>query len=377
MTNEMKTMGLKFHRYWRRNKIPVTCLLELTPRCTLDCKMCYVHLTPEQMGDRRELTAEQWIRIIDEALDAGMFTAALTGGECMLHPGFWEILGHLRERGVNTSVNTNAYVLTDAQIERLSQSGVGMVRVTIYGSSPEEYERLTGRADAYERVVENIKKMKAAGLPVSAAATLTKYNYDGFWDVLKLRRELGVPLNMTADLFTPYEETGRNVEDCALSKDEILAFYQKYRRLVRKEPFPNEPITEEPAWLEDAPPVKGMCCGSGQNSFFVHWDGTIAPCVNFRGNLRVQDVGFAAAWEEVKREAAEYPQPVECSHCKLLKVCNPCVFVRHDPKNIHHANLEHCKMMYARYNQGLISLEKQPQTIGGEEISVDSAPDDC
>ncbi len=377
MANETRSMSEQFHRHWRDSKIPITCLLELTPRCTLDCKMCYVHMTPEQMGDRRELTAEQWIRIIDEAVDAGMFTAAVTGGECMLHPGFWEILEHLRKRGINTAVNTNAYALTDADIERLCKTRPGVIRITIYGSCPEEYERLTGRADAYERVVENIRKLKAAGLTVTTAITLTKYNYEGFWDVLKLRRELGVPIRLTMDLIEAYEETGRSVEECSVTREQNLALNLKYRELVGKKLFQNEPITEEPAWLEDAPPVKGMLCGSGKTSFIVHWDGTLAPCVNFRGSVRVQDVGFAAAWEDVKRIAAEYPQPVECSHCKLLRLCNPCVFVRRDPKNIEHANLERCRMMYERYNLGILSLEEQPRTTGSEEVFVAPTPEDC
>ena len=59
-------------KIWRKNQIPVSPYFELTPRCTLDCKMCYVHLTREQMGDRRELTAEQWNQIADEAVKAGI-----------------------------------------------------------------------------------------------------------------------------------------------------------------------------------------------------------------------------------------------------------------------------------------------------------------
>ncbi len=78
----------------RSKHVPLHGSFELTPRCTLNCGMCYVHLQPSQMA-RKELTAGQWISLIDQAADEGMMQAALTGGECMLHPGFRDIVHHL------------------------------------------------------------------------------------------------------------------------------------------------------------------------------------------------------------------------------------------------------------------------------------------
>lgn len=44
--------------------IPISGTFELTPRCNFDCKMCYVHLKPEQIPRHgRELTAKEWLRI--------------------------------------------------------------------------------------------------------------------------------------------------------------------------------------------------------------------------------------------------------------------------------------------------------------------------
>ena len=44
--------------------IPVSGVFELTPRCNLRCKMCYVRLTPEQMTPLgQERTAQQWVEL--------------------------------------------------------------------------------------------------------------------------------------------------------------------------------------------------------------------------------------------------------------------------------------------------------------------------
>ena len=53
--------------------IPVCGTFELTPRCNLQCKMCYIRLTPEQMNPiGRELTATEWLHLARQAHAAGM-----------------------------------------------------------------------------------------------------------------------------------------------------------------------------------------------------------------------------------------------------------------------------------------------------------------
>ena len=62
---------------------------ELTPPCNFDCKMCYVHLTKDQMAkETKLLTVERWKDIMGQAVDAGLMHADLTGGECLSYPGF-------------------------------------------------------------------------------------------------------------------------------------------------------------------------------------------------------------------------------------------------------------------------------------------------
>ena len=376
MADPFVSPSMRMTQHFRMNKIPDTAVLELTPRCTLDCKMCYVHLTPEQMGDRKEMDTKQWLHFIDEAVDAGLLIAALTGGECMLHPGFWEIFRYLREKGVAVSVNTNAFVLTDADIERFLEIVPASIRITLYGASAEDYARLTGHGEAFARVVENIKKLKAAGLRVKLSTTVTKYNYKSYIDILSLAWGLGIPAASTWDLFLPNEDTERTVSDITLTPEQIVELCLAYRKKIGREPFQNPPL-ELPGRLEGVPEIKGMRCGSGRDSYCVHWDGSLGACLNFRGP-RVQDVGFAAAWEAAKQAAAEYPQPVECAVCKLASICTGCVFLRHDPKDPNHVNPEYCKIMLGRYNAGIDRLRGPNDAPDPAELALRSLiPDGC
>ena len=342
---------------WRARQIPVFPYFELTPRCTLDCKMCYVHLTQAQMGERRELSTAQWMQITDEAVEAGMLSVVLTGGECMLHPGFWDIYNHLLDRGVVVSVNTNAFALTDADIARFRERPPVGFRVTLYGASEEGYERCTGHR-AFHRVMENIQKLRDAGLWTVVALTLSRYNIEEFLDIARLARHPGIPLHYVLELTEPNEDTGRHAQDFQLSQAEIVQKMLEICRYENRPIYQNEPITELPKLLPDDPTCVGMRCGSGTTSFVLHWDGRMSPCFEYRNTVRVQDVGFRAAWEETKRLARAFPQPVECETCTLRPICHGCVMDRQDPKNPGHCNPARCRMTIACYNAGLLTLRK-------------------
>ena len=74
-----------FLNFKARDKgIPLSGTFELTPLCNLDCKMCYVHLNQAQIQGAQRLSAEQWKQLMQQAIDAGMMYARLTGASASL-----------------------------------------------------------------------------------------------------------------------------------------------------------------------------------------------------------------------------------------------------------------------------------------------------
>ena len=52
--------------------VPITGSFELTPRCNLNCKMCYVRMNrTEQEKINRLQTAEEWTALAEKLRDAG------------------------------------------------------------------------------------------------------------------------------------------------------------------------------------------------------------------------------------------------------------------------------------------------------------------
>ncbi len=91
---------------------PLSGNFELTARCNFNCRMCYVHLTPEEQRRRgRELTADEWLAIAETARSRGMLFLLLTGGEPLIRPDFRYILTELKKMGLMVSVNSNGSLI--------------------------------------------------------------------------------------------------------------------------------------------------------------------------------------------------------------------------------------------------------------------------
>ena len=101
--------------------IPLSGHFELTTRCNLDCKMCYVH----NNANKNELTAEEWIRIGEEASNRGMMFLLLAGGEPFLRKDFKEIYSALSKMGLMISINTNGSYIDDEMFDFLKHNITG------------------------------------------------------------------------------------------------------------------------------------------------------------------------------------------------------------------------------------------------------------
>lgn len=171
---------------------PFVASFELTPLCNFDCKMCYVHLHKDQMQERKLLTVEQWKRIIDMAVEAGVMYADITGGECLTYPGFKEIYRHLWQRGVRPSVLTNGSLLTNEVVSFFRSFPPRLIQISVYGSNEEAYKRVTG-CEAFEAVMAGIQRLQENGLRYKLIITPSRYMQDDAAALLKLLQDMKVP----------------------------------------------------------------------------------------------------------------------------------------------------------------------------------------
>lgn len=309
----------------RQNKIPLIGQFELSPRCNLDCKMCYVHLDPGQMSGHSVLSVETWKDLIHQAWEAGMMQATLTGGECLMYPGFGELFLYLHSLGCEAAVLTNGVLLDDKRIRFFSEHQPSKIQVTLYGQNDDVYERVTGQR-VFRTVDANIRKAAEAGLPVVIAVTPNAYLGEDALELVEYARGYGRPVTVSHSVFPPREETGRSGQQDDLPIDMQIRIDQAVNAL--------HGIETREIDADRLPPFGGgkhecaecgVSCAGGQSSFAIDWKGTLTPCARFSAiSADALRLGFRNAWDRVSREAGSWPRVPECDGCPYSDVCYNC-----------------------------------------------------
>lgn len=309
----------------REQGVPIHGQFELTPLCNFDCKMCYTHLTQEQMKGHHLLTVQQWKEIIRKAWEKGMYKATLTGGECLTYSGFEEIYLYLHSLGCEVNVLSNGLLMGESWIRFFKEHMPAIIQITLYGNSDEIYENVTGQR-AFEQVCGNIKKIKEAGLPLKISVTPSRYLGEAVFDTLRLAKDLCGNVEVNSGLFTPREETGRAGQDDDLSLDEYIRIYRLLEELDGFEvhEVPDE-VLPEPGGVPPEGIPDGLRCGGGRSCFVVDWKGRMAPCNELEqiGAYPLRD-GFNKAWETINKACNSWPCVPECEVCPYVSVCRTC-----------------------------------------------------
>ena len=342
----------------RKKHIPLHGFFELTPFCNLDCKMCYIHLKNEQLHSNALLPSDSWIKLIDQARNIGMLRVTLTGGECLTYPDFEKVYMYLFQRGIKICLLSNG-VLMDGWIHYFKKYPPASIGITLYGSCDDEYEAVTGHR-VFNKVVDNIKAIKEASLPVSVSITPNSYMSNDYRSLLQTVNDLAVPFQINSSLIKPRPKTGRNKMD--LSIDQYIELY-KLRNEMRNIPIhPVESVEiPEPPHGESSEIVKGITCGAGRSSFTIQYDGTMCPCSGL-DELRTYPLkdGFQFAWNKLNGMAENYLIPKECLECIYHDKCLLCPAM-HKEALPGHCDSRVCSMTKELVKKGLMTV---PSTKG-------------
>ena len=309
----------------REKGIPLNGQYELTPLCNFDCKMCYTHLTKEQMQGKPLLTVDQWKQITDEAYAAGMMRVNLTGGECLTYPGFEELYLYLHSLGIEIRVLTNASLMNDAWISFFRKHPPILIQISLYGGDEETYERVTGH-QMFHAVSANIRKAIKSELPVTIATTPSKYAGAGMLGTIRAAHEFNVPFSIAPYLTDPKELTGRSGQDHELSlEDYVTLFRYRYELEGIELPSANPETLPPPGGPYHECNICGLNCGGGLSSFDIDWQGKMSTCNECRTAYAYPlEEGFLPAWKKIHETAANWPRVPECIDCPYENVCTNC-----------------------------------------------------
>lgn len=298
----------------KENIIPDSGTFELTPLCNFNCKMCYVHLKPEEMKLQGNLrTKEEWINLAKEVRKAGTLFILLTGGEVLTRPDFKEIYEELSKMGFLLTIYTNGYLITEEFAKWLSLNPPMKIRITMYGASNETYEKVTGIKDGYDRVVNSIKILKKYKLPLTLAMTFIKDNVNDEKLVREFAKKENLRLDVTGFVAKSVRGASTNAENARLTSEDVAENMYGDEKINRVEKLID--IYEKPTDI----------CRCHNRSYWVSWNGKMTMC-GFMNKIYTNpfETSFMEAWMELQDKMDKIKKPEKCKDCKYAAFCRTC-----------------------------------------------------
>jgi heme b synthase len=315
---------------------------EVTGRCNLKCIHCRASasLTAEE-GD---FTTEEAKAILDDIASYASPVIVLSGGEPLLRKDIWTIAKYGTERGLRMCVATNGTLVTERVCEKMKDSGIKMVSLSLDGSTEEIHDNFRNQKGAFKGTIKAAKLFKKHGIPFLINSSFTKRNQEDIPNIFKLAKELGaeawymfliVPTGRGKEIMNElvskedYEELLKWHFDMEKDEADILmrpTCAPQYYRVFREEAKARKISFNRRNLSFSTGGGKG--CIAGQLIALIDHKGEVHPCSYFpksAGNVKTQS--FKDIWEEstLFKELRDFKSyKGKCGSCEYLSVCGGC-----------------------------------------------------
>jgi len=294
--------------------------LALTYLCNNDCLHCY----NVKSRQKKELPAEEWIRIIDKLWQVGIPHIVFTGGEPTLKSDLPQLIKHAESVGQISGLNTNGRRLKDKLfVDQLVESGLDHVQITLESNNPDIHDQMVNHPGAWKETVAGIKNVLATNLFVMTNSTLLRQNSKYLEELLVFLADLGVPtVGLNALIHSGRGKTiGAGLDEIELPR--LLELAQKVAQKNKQRLIwytPTRYCHFDPMMLQLG--VKG--CTAALYNMCIEPDGSVIPCQSYYESL---GKFLSLPWEQIWNHplALHLRQrkyvPFDCLPCPLLIEC--------------------------------------------------------
>ena len=173
-------------------KRPMLVFWETTRACQLACKHCRASATPAALPG--ELTTAEGKDFIDQVAGFGrpFPILVMTGGDCLLRSDLFELIEYAKNLGIPVALSPSVTPsLTPEMIQRIVDSGVKAVSISLDGAIAATHEGVRGIPGHFEETLTAIRALRAAGLTVQINTTVMRANVNELAEVAHLVASTG------------------------------------------------------------------------------------------------------------------------------------------------------------------------------------------
>ncbi|MBK9191416.1 MAG: radical SAM protein [Crocinitomicaceae bacterium] len=241
---------------------PMAVSIEPTTACNLKCPQCPSGLRQFTRATGN-LKPESNKLILDRLGKTLQHINYYFQGEPFINPQFTELVAEARKRNIYVVTSTNAHFISPETAEKIIESGLNEIIVSIDGTTQETYEkyRVEGQLDKVLEGTKNLilakEKLKSNYPVITFQFLVVRHNEHEVKDIQNLAEKIGVD-RLTLKTVQIYDyETSQN----------LLPENQKYSRYK---------ISSE-GKIELKNKFRNSCWRSW-SSVVITWDGNAVPC---------------------------------------------------------------------------------------------------
>jgi len=256
-----------------------------TRRCNLSCTYCNEY---DQHSD--PVPVDALLRRIDRLAELRTSIVTMSGGEPLLHPDLDRLLQRVHQHGMIAGLITNGYLLTAERIERLNQSGLDHLQISVDNVLPDDVSKKSLKVldrkmqllAEHARFQVNINSVLGAGVrhPEDAAEVARRAVELGFISTVGILHDGSGQLRALApDHLRIYEQ----ITNLAT---------RSFGRINRYNPFQRNLVQGKPnGW---------WYCRAGARYLYVCEEGLVHYCSQQRGHpgIPLEQYGLA----DIRRE---------------------------------------------------------------------------
>jgi MoaA/NifB/PqqE/SkfB family radical SAM enzyme len=169
---------------------PGFCCFGITDKCMLRCKMCEkwkddIYVTETQKAP----TVEQWKECVTDLAQMVEFPFELDigGGEALMFPGVLDVVRFSVDKGFNTSIASNGFLIDEEFAKRIADSGLKAISISMDSIKEEVHDFLRGIPGVYRRAMNAIDHIHkhCKGIYINLCCVFYDFNQETIVDLVE------------------------------------------------------------------------------------------------------------------------------------------------------------------------------------------------
>lgn len=252
----------------------------ITNICNAKCDFCGFSVDKFDPKQRKSVTLQEAKDVIDIARRNHIGYLLFVGGEPLVHPNLIEMVRYAAESGIAPMICSNGSLFTNEKMDRLCDSGLSSVVLSIDSHDVAIHEKNRGLPDVCQKIQKANAYFKRRGIQVTASVTVSKLIED-YSKLPHFLQSLGFenvtfsyPLQTLGSSYLSFSDS----KLVSYTKEELIAVFDRLKAM--KKDFhvfnPSASLSDMQSHLRGEKERFG--CLGGHKYFYLDWKLNLYRC---------------------------------------------------------------------------------------------------